>query len=231
MSALLRLMPMLIQGSGVSRSGPSGGALSGSFSGDRVRSTRRKGLDGVEPLPRSGRVPGPERGRAQRRLSSCPGTLPVGETRGYGGKAPTLQNFSLSASELKRELKPNSADRRIRGLCLDLSASFGDRQDRNPAAPRSGFSLLNCHRKIEVDETCVNRSSLINPQKHKVLLFPGGFILSSSHGEHSGSLRVLLCIELKGSIRNLLKCFSNKILDSQHRRVSIERCLYLGRVQ
>lgn len=63
------------------------GARSRAFSGDRVRSTRRKVLDGAEALPCSGRVLGLERGRAQRRLSSCPGTLPVGETRGCGGKA------------------------------------------------------------------------------------------------------------------------------------------------
>lgn len=66
----------------------SAGARSRAFSGDRVRSTWRKALDGAEALPRLGQVPGPERGRAQRRLSSCPGTLPVGETRGCGGKAP-----------------------------------------------------------------------------------------------------------------------------------------------
>lgn len=65
------------------------GAIEGSrpFSGDRAPKARRKGLDATEAPSRSSQGSGREEGGEAD--PSSPAPLPVGETRGCGGQAPT----------------------------------------------------------------------------------------------------------------------------------------------
>lgn len=202
------------------------GARSRAFSGDRVRSTRRKALDGAEALPCSGRVPGPERGRAQRRLSSCPGTLPVGETRGCGGKATALRGAHTANSavlQLQRNTKFYTTNAGVGGFSSRIHTGFENLNNLNSTASSGSFGLCRRNGDIKVNDSG-KPSALVPAQtvsdrggEKQAVLRPYRWVLTSiqmRRGRRSSF--IALSRELAHSFRNLRERVRHKFLHGRH---------------
>ncbi len=222
----MRRPTSLPQGSAASGVAEGGGGPSGPFSGDRGRSPRRKGLDGLEPPVRSGWVTG-HRGGAQRSPVKCPGTLPAGEARGRGGKAPARRGARIGAlPELQRDTKLHSAHRSVAAFGGSSGLCVKDLNHPEATANLRSLRLVGSHGNIEVDRSGVvplldspQFSPFSRRNHHSGRPLRG--VVYRSKPWRCGNITLSGCVESRNSVGDLLKRGLHKFLECDHEWTSV----------